>query len=665
MATTEASRPYRGNVLRLSLRAKGVAGLVVPLAALFAALFSIYWAEGRFLETDIAAVGAYDVRTELPQIQIDQLEAESAMTRYLSAGEARSLADFDAARGASEQSLQRVAALVANDPPSRATLEEIRRGVSEEMVLLFRLRAIPRDSEVRFAILTRAQKLGAATEKRLVEMAREQDARLERARFNREVARVRLFRIITVCGSIGPLGALFVHLLLYGRLVRRLQTVRENARRLALNIPLVPGDGDRDEIGALAAQIEETAAMLQTRERELRESEHRFRDLFDRAPIPFEESNREGAITRFNQAVCDLLKTTPDRVLGRHAWDFAAPDQQDALREAMLERIASGTETGPFECDYLLEDGSHIRVEIRENLVRSETGPVKGVRRSLLDVTERNLAAIAARKVEQYALELRNKNEQLGRALAAARSAIEAKSRFLAAVSHELRTPLNGIIGFSEMMYDGKVGSVSALQRDCLEDILTSSRHLLGLINDILDLSKVEAGRMEFRAEPFQVERIVAEVSDVMTPLAQKKKIVLTTEVPHELSAVIDPGRFKQVLYNYLSNAVKFTPEGGAVHVRVARDGGERFRLDVKDTGIGVPPEQISLLFQEFQQLQNGRKADQGTGLGLALTRHIVEAQGGRVEVHSKPGEGSTFSAVLPLSTAGSRTEDTKSVLVG
>ena len=183
------------------------------------------------------------------------------------------------------------------------------------------------------------------------------------------------------------------------------------------------------------------------------------------------------------------------------AWDFMSPERQDEARAVMRRRVRAGEERGAFECDYVLEDGSHLAVEVRENLIRNERGEVTGIIRSVLDVTERNLAVVAARKVEQYALELRNKNEQLARALEAARSATMAKSRFLASVSHELRTPLNGIIGFSELLYDGKLGPVADDQLDVLGDILSSGRHLLQLINDILDLSKVEAGRMEFRPE--------------------------------------------------------------------------------------------------------------------------------------------------------------------
>jgi signal transduction histidine kinase len=292
-------------------------------------------------------------------------------------------------------------------------------------------------------------------------------------------------------------------------------------------------------------------------------------------------------------------------------------------------------------------------VEIRENLIRDDRGQITGTIRSLLDVTERNLAAVAARKVEQYAMELRNKNEQLGRALEAARSATLAKSRFLASVSHELRTPLNGIIGFSELLIDGKLGPVAPEQADVLADILTSARHLLQLINDVLDLSKVEAGRMEFHPERCNIETLALEVRDVIRPLADKKGLHLTLESPPALTANIDPGRFKQVLYNYLSNAVKFTPDGGSVTLRIAPQAGQAFfRLEVEDTGIGIAAGEMPRLFQEFAQLPNSRQAGQGTGLGLALTRHIVEAQGGSVAAQSEPGRGSVFSATLPLDYA-------------
>ena len=156
---------------------------------------------------------------------------------------------------------------------------------------------------------------------------------------------------------------------------------------------------------------------------------------------------------------------------------------------------------------------------------------------------------------------------------------------------------------------------------------------------------------MEFRPEPSRIETLVYEVCDVMRPLAEKKRLVLSVETASDLTVMIDPSKFKQILYNYVSNAVKFTPHGGKVAVRVTREESAWFRLEVEDTGIGIAPQEIARLFQEFQQLPNNRDAGQGTGLGLALTRHIVEAQGGSVAVRSVPGSGSVFSALLPLVT--------------
>ena len=634
---------------RVSLRAKGVAVLAVPLAALFAALFSIYWVEGDVRNADQTVGSAYTMRAELVELHSSLLDAQAAVAGYLATGERRFLTLYDSSRQAIDQTLLRTAAQVSGDPKGIAPLAEIQRLTAEEVRILEELRNLrPRQSAVE-ALRDRDRTVMGDLQARVALLSEYQERRFTQARYARDQARIRLFRTVIVCGIVGPLGTLFIHLLLTGRMVRRLQAVEENARRLAHGLPLEPLPPGLDEIAALGSQLEDAAYLLRERELKLRVSERRYRDLFDRAPIPYEETGLEGVVSRFNQAVCTLLKCSPEQMTGRLAWDFMSPERQEEAREAMMRQVQTGQETGPFECEYVLDDGTHLTVEIRENLIRNDRGEITGTIRSLLDVTERNLATVAARKVEQYAMELRNKNEQLGRALEAARSATMAKSRFLASVSHELRTPLNGIIGLSEILHDGKLGPIAEDQIDVLGDILSSARHLLQLINDVLDLSKVEAGHMEFHPERCGIESLALEVRDVIRPLAEKKGLHLALEVPPTLTANIDPGRFKQVLYNYLSNAVKFTPAGGSVTLRIAPEGDKAFRLEVEDTGIGIGAHEVPRLFQEFAQLPNSRQAEQGTGLGLALTRHIVEAQGGAVAVHSELGRGSVFSAILPL----------------
>lgn len=224
------------------------------------------------------------------------------------------------------------------------------------------------------------------------------------------------------------------------------------------------------------------------------------------------------------------------------------------------------------------------------------------------------------------------------------------KNAFLANMSHELRTPLNAIIGFSELMYNGKAGAVSAEHKEYLGDILASSRHLLQLINDILDLSKIESGKMRFEAETVDLSAMADEVVDILRSLAAQKRLRVETRVdPAASSAFLDAAKFKQVLYNYLSNAIKFTGEGGRIQVRILPETGELIRLEVEDNGIGIKSEDIPRLFVEFQQLDSSwAKKHAGTGLGLALVKRLVEMQGGEVGVKSEPGKGSIFFALFP-----------------
>jgi two-component system sensor histidine kinase/response regulator len=229
------------------------------------------------------------------------------------------------------------------------------------------------------------------------------------------------------------------------------------------------------------------------------------------------------------------------------------------------------------------------------------------------------------------------------------------KSEFLANMSHELRTPLNGIIGFAEFLVDGKPGTLNPKQNEYLEDILNSGKHLLQLINHVLDLAKVEAGKMELSPERFSLRKAIEEVCSVTGPIAHKKSIQIATTVAPELGEItLDQQKFKQVLYNLLSNAIKFTDDGGKVEIFATPCHMHHFKLVVRDTGIGIKLEDVQRLFREFEQLESGAtRGYEGTGLGLALTRKIVEFQGGEISVESEVGKGSSFWVVLPLVVGG------------
>jgi signal transduction histidine kinase len=223
------------------------------------------------------------------------------------------------------------------------------------------------------------------------------------------------------------------------------------------------------------------------------------------------------------------------------------------------------------------------------------------------------------------------------------------KSEFLANMSHELRTPLNAIIGFSEVLAEQMFGPVNDKQADYLKDILESGRHLLALINDILDLSKIEAGRMELELSDFSLPGAIDNTLTLVRERAHRRSIELQRDVDAQLGVVrADERKVKQVLLNLLSNALKFTPEGGRVAVRATMYGGSA-EIAVTDTGVGVAPDDQATVFEEFRQVGKAEKKAEGTGLGLAISRKFVELHGGRIRVTSEVGKGSTFAFTLPM----------------
>jgi signal transduction histidine kinase/CheY-like chemotaxis protein len=237
---------------------------------------------------------------------------------------------------------------------------------------------------------------------------------------------------------------------------------------------------------------------------------------------------------------------------------------------------------------------------------------------------------------------------RLSNTVEALRRASQAKSDFLASMSHELRTPLNAILGFSDLMRTEPAdGDRRSVPTEWVEHINNAGRHLLELINDVLDLAKIEAGRIELHPEPLELNAAVGEVLAGVRPLADRKSLQVVTRVSAD-RAMADPGRFRQILYNLLSNAIKYTPERGSIRIETGRnDAGEIF-VSVSDTGVGIAEEDFARVFEEFTQVGDPSQHQQGTGLGLALTRRLVEPHGGRLDLESTLGEGSRFTVTLP-----------------
>ncbi|MFO0679529.1 MAG: histidine kinase dimerization/phospho-acceptor domain-containing protein [Polyangiaceae bacterium] len=366
-----------------------------------------------------------------------------------------------------------------------------------------------------------------------------------------------------------------------------------------------------------------------------------FDVVFDATRTPHWLFDGAGASVRTNAAFAELVaplgsRPVPDvGVLGRVADELrldtfvreALAGRSVAVPRTWLVRTLAGP--GGATC------ATPFAVSATLTPVRDRSGRVSAVLATFLDETHDERIR---RAVEVVAENRRTKESN------------RAKSEFLANMSHELRTPLNAILGFAELLKDGVVPAGSKEADEFLGDILASGRHLLALVNDVLDLARVEAGRMEFHPEPVVLPEIVEEVARSLAPEAEERAIQFDVDVdPRVRSVHVDRDRLKQVVHSYLSNAVKFSKDGDVVRVLAGPREHGMFRLDVVDAGDGVAAENRDRLFERFHPLEGGPARNHGgAGLGLALTKRIVEAQGGDVGMTSDPGTGSTFYAALP-----------------
>jgi PAS domain S-box-containing protein len=311
------------------------------------------------------------------------------------------------------------------------------------------------------------------------------------------------------------------------------------------------------------------------------------------------------------------------------------PDDRQRWNEEFSRTVSSAE---PFRGDYrfLARDGRIVWIHGEVKVLYDESGQpfMHGMG---YDITE-------LKHTEEDLRQSRDKEQRANRA----------KSEFLSRTSHELRTPLNLIMGFAEFLIEGKLDPRDPKYKEYLQDIYSSGKHLLRLIDDVLDLARVEAGKMGLRLEKFSARAAIESVSSGFKAVAQKRKIHVDVAISPEIREVtLDQQKFKQILHNLLANAIKFTESGGVVRIRVQPQDAQQFKLVIKDTGIGIKSEDLPRLFRDFEQLDSGSsRRYEGSGLGLALTKGLVELQGGSISVESQYGVGTTFQVVLPKEIA-------------
>ena len=382
--------------------------------------------------------------------------------------------------------------------------------------------------------------------------------------------------------------------------------------------------------------------------------ESRFRKLLEAAPDAILEVNPEGQITLLNEAAEKIFGYSRGELLGLNVENLV-PAAMRGGHSQHRASYASHPKTRPMGTGLELQgqrkDGSLFPVEISlsPNWIEGSLHVIASVR----DITERKLVESRIRVLhENYTAELTAKNEQLKARNLEVEQANRLKNEFLASMSHELRTPLHTIIGFSELLAEQLEGPLNEKQHRFVGHILQDARHLLELINEVLDISKIESGKLELKRETFDFSHCVEEVLAGIRHQAASKKITLENKNRFQSTLYADRLRVKEILYNLLSNAVKFTLQDGKVWIESADDG-NFLHVAICDTGIGIPEAEQSFIFDKFYQAGDSRKTmREGTGLGLSITKHLVELHGGHISVVSRPGHGSRFTVSFPLAHA-------------
>jgi len=470
------------------------------------------------------------------------------------------------------------------------------------------------------------------------------------------------YSFVFMAAGFGAFLTMLVGLFIVRQVASPLAKLSEAARRIGRGRLDVEVDVQgKDEIGQLASAFrdmqdrlrriyEQLESRVEERTAELQEATDSLNAVLDSSTeYAIIATDARWQVVMFNEGARRTFGYEPQEILGQALARLVAPEEVETAIGPQMERALRVHGRHEGEGTRVRRDGQRFPVRTvttirydRENrpvgytIICRDITQRKALERRLREYTD-NLEQMVAEKTA----ELRELNAELVRAN-------QLKSQFLANMSHELRTPLNAIIGFAEAIRDGVAGEPSGEQREFAEDIAQAGRQLLELINNILDLSRFEAGAMELNLAPCDVGDLVDEVLRILRGLARRKDIELKADVdPRPLELTADPIKLKQVLYNLLANSIKFTDPGGRIEVQ-ARQDRQFVRIGVSDTGIGIAPEDLVTVFEEFRQVDPSlRREHEGSGLGLALVKRLVELHGGEISVESQPGKGTTFTVTL------------------
>ena len=437
---------------------------------------------------------------------------------------------------------------------------------------------------------------------------RQWDLRVSAARADLPAARERNALLFSLVGLLATamLGALLL-------------TVTGRTRRIEAAV--------KDRTAALQREIAER----ERTEADLRESEQRFRNILNNVPIGVVYTDLHGNVKQVNPRFCELTGYTADELMGMNVATLTHPDDREQDAELSAELVSGEIPMYRRQGRYLTRESRMVWVQSIVTLLRDVQGAPHRIVGVVEDITEHLRLAEAERARE------------------IAEAANLAKSEFLSRMSHELRTPLNAMLGFAQLLELDQNHPLPAAQRPWVAQIQSAGWHLLDMINDVLDLSRIESGTLNLQSDKVNLREVIAAALPLVEQDAKRRGITVTQSVPDDTARVIgDSTRVKQILINLLSNAVKYNSDGGRIHISTRASHRDSVELTVTDSGLGMTPQQLAQLFQPFNRLGRERSSLEGTGIGLVISQRLAELMGGALRARSTAGEGSAFILNLP-----------------
>ncbi|MEG8232698.1 ATP-binding protein [Pseudomonas orientalis] len=612
----------------LPLRGKALVVISLPLVVLLLSLVLIYITERQTARAEEDVRRVLRVQGDIRAVHTLLAEAAASVRGYLLTRRDDFLPGYLNAKPQIESALRRLDGDV-RDQRVREQLASITPLINSKIDGLEDMLNDPTTSpESITSILVSNKHILDALRQHIGTMLTLEDSLLAERTTAAAETRQRLLMSTWLAAICGLFGAIVAVLFLSKGIVARVQQVQGNAQRLALGQPLRPQPPENDEIGQLGTRLVEAGLLLAERERALRENEERLRLIIDGVKdYGIFALDIAGYVTSWNAGAERIKGYTEQEIIGQHFSLFYLP-QECPQHPAMA--LDEATHKGHYmeEGWRLRQDGTRFWASVVITAQFDATGALRGFSKITRDITDRRAAEIA-----------------LGTAREEAERASRAKSEFLSRMSHELRTPLNSILGFAQLLdLDSAAG-----QKAQVGHILRAGQHLLTLINEVLDIAKIEAGRLPLNIEPIPLAGTLQEALALVSPMAADAGIQLQAlpTLAADIGIVADRQRLTQVLLNLLSNAIKYNRPQGQVSIEVKIEG-QRIGVSVCDTGKGIAANHIGQLFKPFERLGADPNVE-GSGLGLALSKSLLEKMKGGLSVHSQPDIGSRFTLELPF----------------